>query len=123
MEKLKKSYETLKKSTREKKVITTTTQNKERKKLIGDIVKEIANGVCQLCNQPAPFVNKDQRPYLECHHVQWLERGGADDVYNAVAICPNCHKKMHILDLEQDVKKLEKVANKNMTSFNEYKKS
>ena len=29
---------------------------------------------------------------------------------NAVALCPNCHRKMHILDDPEDVEKLKEVA-------------
>lgn len=88
----------------------TEVEVKERSALVSSIVKERAAGVCQLCNKPAPFFNKNGEAYLECHHVIWLARGGADETYNAVALCPNCHKKMHILDLPEDVSYLKKVA-------------
>lgn len=45
-------------------------------------------------------------PYLETHHIVWLARGGEDTIFNTVALCPNCHKRMHILDLEADKTKL-----------------
>jgi len=88
----------------------TEVEVKERSALVSSIVKERAAGVCQLCNKPAPFFNKNGEAYLECHHVVWLARGGADEVYNAVALCPNCHRKMHILDNEEDRVYLKKVA-------------
>ena len=31
-------------------------------------------------------------------------RGGDDSLDNTVALCPNCHRKMHFLDLESDSK-------------------
>ena len=34
--------------------------------------------------------------YLESHHVTWLSRGGYDLIDNVVALCPNCHRKIHI---------------------------
>jgi 5-methylcytosine-specific restriction endonuclease McrA len=74
--------------------------------------KRRAKGVCQLCNNPAPFNDPDGRPFLECHHVQPLAEGGEDSIYNAVALCPNCHTKMHILDLPEDRAKLTSVAGK-----------
>lgn len=61
-----------------------------------------ANGVCQLCGNSAPFVKKDGTPFLEVHHIQWLSEEGLDDSGNTVALCPNCHRKMHILNLEND---------------------
>ena len=88
----------------------TEVEVKERSTLVAEIVKERAAGVCQLCNKPAPFFNKKGEAYLECHHVIWIARGGADEVYNAVALCPNCHRKMHILDEKSDVDYLLKIA-------------
>ena len=32
---------------------------------------------------------------------------------NCVALCPNCHKKMHVLNLREDRKKLTQAARKN----------
>ncbi|WP_249923569.1 HNH endonuclease [Paenibacillus odorifer] len=63
----------------------------------------MAKGICQLCACPAPFVDKKGEPYLETHHINWLSRGGHDTIENTVALCPNCHKKIHELDLESDV--------------------
>lgn len=82
----------------------------QRSSIVANIVKERAAGVCQLCNKPAPFYNKSGEAYLECHHVEWIARGGADEIYNAVALCPNCHRKMHILDELDDVAKLKEIA-------------
>ncbi|WP_244850561.1 HNH endonuclease [Brevibacillus halotolerans] len=49
---------------------------------------------------------------METHHIQWLSRYGADSIENTVALCPNCHRKMHILDLEEDVRFLkQKISN------------
>ncbi len=67
-------------------------------------------GQCQLCNEPAPFSRPSGEPYLEVHHVVWLARGGEDSVANAVALCPNCHRKMHILDDQRDVARLLDIA-------------
>lgn len=78
-----------------------------------ELVKRIANGKCQLCGEKAPFKDKNKVPYLEEHHVKKLAEGGADELNNVVAICPNCHKKMHILGEKEDIKFLVEVAKKN----------
>jgi 5-methylcytosine-specific restriction enzyme A len=70
----------------------------------------MANGICQLCEEEAPFLDNTGVPYLETHHVQWLSRNGPDTLGNTVALCPNCHAKVHVLDLESDKKKLEQRA-------------
>lgn len=58
-------------------------------------VLEQANGICECCNQPAPFERADGSPFLEVHHVWRLADGGPDTIDNAVAICPNCHRRLH----------------------------
>lgn len=78
----------------------------ERNAYVSEYAKRRANGICQLCEREAPFKNKDGEPYLETHHIEWLSRGGTDTIDNTVALCPNCHRKMHVLDLEEDKKKL-----------------
>ena len=55
-----------------------------------------ANGICEACHQPAPFIKKSNgEPYLEVHHIKPLSEGGEDSLENVQAICPNCHRKMH----------------------------
>ena len=70
------------------------------------VAKTRANGICQLCRKPAPFLDSKGLPYLEVHHIVWLSRGGKDSTDNAVALCPNCHTKMHVVDDTNDVDKL-----------------
>lgn len=64
-----------------------------------DVVAEVlhrANGICEECRANAPFNKKiDGTPYLEVHHKTQLSKGGDDTVENAIALCPNCHRKTH----------------------------
>lgn len=64
-----------------------------------DVVAEIldrAVGTCEGCGLSAPFNRKsDGTPYLEVHHRIPLAQGGDDTVENAIALCPNCHRKAH----------------------------
>ncbi|MPN23951.1 hypothetical protein SDC9_171344 [bioreactor metagenome] len=69
---------------------------------ISEYAKRRANGKCQLCNSSAPFKTTQGDPYLECHHIDWVSKGGSDTIDNTVALCPNCHRRMHVLDLESD---------------------
>jgi 5-methylcytosine-specific restriction endonuclease McrA len=59
-------------------------------------VLERAAGRCERCKAKAPFRRaSDNTPYLEVHHIIRLADGGEDTVDNAVALCPNCHRKSH----------------------------
>lgn len=69
-------------------------------------VKNRTHGRCDLCGEYAAFNDRNGKPYLECHHVEWLANGGEDSIENAVALDPTCHRKMHELDLAEDVEKL-----------------
>lgn len=64
-----------------------------------DVVAEAlirADGICENCNKPAPFIRKsDNTPYLEVHHVLPLAQGGDDTIENVLALCPNCHREEH----------------------------
>jgi 5-methylcytosine-specific restriction protein A len=77
---------------------------------IAALVKKDARGVCDLCGRDAPFKNHEGKPYLENHHVLYLADGGEDYVGNCVALCPNCHAKMHVLNSESDGKRLLAIA-------------
>ena len=65
-----------------------------------DVIVEVLNnakGVCDNCGCKAPFIKaKDGLPYLEVHHRIPLANGGDDTVDNAIALCPNCHRKAHL---------------------------
>ena len=88
----------------------TATASFVRDRYICEYAKRRAQGICQLCGKPAPFTDCNGVPFLETHHVIWLADGGDDSIENTVALCPNCHRKMHILDLAEDVEKLQRIA-------------
>ena len=73
--------------------------------------KKRANGICEGCNETAPFETKSG-PYLEVHHLTRLADGGADLPQNIIALCPTCHRKAHYsLDcLEFNNQLINKVA-------------
>lgn len=58
-------------------------------------VLEVAAGACEGCTHAAPFLAMDGYPYLEVHHVVPLSASGSDRITNAVALCPNCHRRCH----------------------------
>jgi len=55
-----------------------------------------AKGRCFDCREEGPFISKTTGfPYLEVHHIHMLKNAGADTPDNAIALCPNCHRKRH----------------------------
>jgi 5-methylcytosine-specific restriction protein A len=54
-----------------------------------------ANGVCEGCEQPAPFRTRAGHAYLEPHHTRRLSDGGPDDYHHVIALCPTCHRRVH----------------------------
>lgn len=79
-----------------------------RDPFIAEYVKDIAKGICQLCEQVAPF-EKEGKPFLHSHHIEYLSNGGLDTIENCIAVCPNCHARIHELE---DIKDREKLLKK-----------
>ena len=64
-----------------------------------------ANGTCELCTNPAPFITRDGKPYLEIHHLLPVVLGGSSSANNLVALCPNCHRKLDMCPSVEDIMK------------------
>jgi 5-methylcytosine-specific restriction protein A len=82
----------------------------DRNSNVAELAKRRSKGLCQLCGLPAPFKDKKGDPFLESHHIVWLSGSGEDSIENTVALCPNCHRKMHVLNLDSDKAKLKQIA-------------
>ncbi|MFX4301517.1 HNH endonuclease [Alicyclobacillus tolerans] len=54
-----------------------------------------SQGVCEACNEPAPFLTVRNEPYLEVHHLRRLSDGGPDHPEWVAGICPTCHRRAH----------------------------
>lgn len=97
---------------------TTETTVYYRDPYLKELIKRIAEGKCQFCGSDAPFKDKNNEPYLEEHHIIRLADGGSDTIDNVVAICPNCHRKVHVLDDEIIRITLEDIAKQNVKRLN-----
>jgi len=101
---------------------TSSVKGFERSAWVSEYAKRWAGGICQLCDQKAPFADKSGKPFLESHHIEWLSKGGEDTIQNTVALCPNSHRRVHALDLPSDQKYLRaKVAQQMAKSSQELK--
>ena len=65
---------------------TSTATAHVRDEYVAEYARRRADGRCDLCAEEAPFEDKHGNPYLECHHVVWLARGGDDAIDNTVAL-------------------------------------
>ena len=105
---------------------------RKRNVLLVDKLIYHLHGICELCNQPAPFSTEDGRPYLEhysleLYHMEqssWLryipdwsyyERVVVDPE-KMVVLCPNCYQKIRVLHRKEDIEYLEGKA-KNHSEF------
>lgn len=59
-------------------------------------ILQTAQGICEACGTEGPFAMKNGTRYLEVHHVKPLSELGSDRIENAVAVCPNCHRALHL---------------------------
>ncbi|MBX3118017.1 MAG: HNH endonuclease [Fimbriimonadaceae bacterium] len=67
----------------------------QRENAIRQYALERAAGICEACNQPAPFTSVQGYPFLEVHHLSNLADGGPDVPDGVAAVCPNCHRRCH----------------------------
>jgi 5-methylcytosine-specific restriction protein A len=66
-----------------------------RSEIVRRYALKVADGVCQGCDHEAPFLDDHGEPFLEVHHLHRRSDGGADHPDNVVALCPNCHRRVH----------------------------
>lgn len=98
-------------------------QRSERLKVY---VRRRANGHCEGCGEPGPFVTKrDGEPYLEPHHTTRIADGGPDHPAHVIALCPSCHRRVHhgvdgVKYNEQLKKKLRKLEGSNAVKSSEH---
>lgn len=78
-----------------KPVRSKTARSYSRSEVIKEFALRVAEGICQGCGEKAPFHDKTGDPFLEVHHLYRRSDGGADDPENVVALCPNCHQRVH----------------------------
>lgn len=63
------------------------------------IAKERSNSNCELCGKMAPFIDNNGEPFLEVYR---LFKPTINNKTGIVMLCPNCKRKMEILNLEGD---------------------
>lgn len=69
--------------------------NRTTSEVVREFALRAADGVCQGCNQDAPFKTDAGKKYLEVHHITKVSDDGPDHPDNVIALCPNCHSEVH----------------------------
>ena len=85
--------------------IVETTQYERDPAVRADVLKR-AKGVCELCDNDAPFKKSNGNPFLEVHHAVPLGKGGPDTIENAFALCPNCHREAHYGEFKVEIEQM-----------------
>ena len=67
----------------------------QRSRDVRNYILARANGKCEGCRTSAPFLRTDGTPYLEPHHLRRVSDGGPDHPAHVIALCPNCHRRVH----------------------------
>jgi len=81
---------------------TRTTKTYERNPMLATQCRDSANGVCSVCGRTVSNVNNvnfdvsQNIPELQVHHITPLARNGPDVIGNMIAICPDCHRRIHL---------------------------
>ena len=80
-------------------------------KVVAWIIKN-AKGKCECCGDDG-FIKDDGSIFLEVHHLRLLSENGSDTTQNAVALCANCHRKLHYAknkeEMRKEIKKIERL--------------
>ena len=71
-----------------------------RNKNLVEELQTTYSGKCQICRwNPVQDYGKQ---LCQGHHIQWLSRGGLDEIRNMILVCPNHHSAIHKLDAPLD---------------------
>jgi 5-methylcytosine-specific restriction protein A len=88
----------------------------DRSRSIRDAALARAQGYCESCKEPG-FPMPNGARYLETHHIVPLSEGGADEMWNVIAICPNHHRRAHYgVDKEDLRAAFQRIARENSGS-------
>lgn len=68
---------------------------------------------CECCGEKT-FITDAGEPYVEFHHlIPFNIAYGPDHYLNLFALCPNCHRKIHFLRVEDKREQYERLSNNN----------
>lgn len=71
-----------------------------------------SKGICELCESSMPFSLPDGTPYIEVTLIEQNQDVLKLTEQSFAALCPNCHKKLDVLHIEEDREIIIKRLNK-----------
>jgi len=77
--------------------------------------KKSINGIiaCECCGRELFITRKEER-YSEAHHIIPFNKfEGPDHFYNLICLCPDCHRKLHYLPFNDEMKDMYKNIQNN----------
>lgn len=87
--------------------------NNSQSRVVDNYIRRLiilgANGHCELCGKSAPFLDKDNRPFL-CMHIVDNKNLKVDITQRCVALCPECNARVGALGSEEEIKILKDKA-------------
>ena len=88
----------------------------QRNPSISAYALKVANYLCEIDPTHETFIQANLRNYVEGHHVIPMHAQedfeySIDVPENIVALCPNCHRKVHLSEIEIKLKIVEKLFN------------
>lgn len=99
----------------------TPSENRERNTTLVSLLKsyymrcyaENSMLKCECCGEET-FITNTGEPYVEFHHlIPFNIAYGPDHYLNLFALCPNCHRKIHFLSIENKRVKYEELSSRN----------
>jgi hypothetical protein len=88
-------FKKMKGTPKRKETISILQEKRNRAQAVKEITLSRANDRCDLCGKKT-FLLPNGHYFLECHHLIYLSNNGVDSIINTVALCPNCHRMMHL---------------------------
>lgn len=64
---------------------------------LAKLIRTRVGDACQICGD---IYHSEKGAYCDTHHVIPLKKGGMDTSDNIMVVCPNCHRKFHLTDVE-----------------------
>ena len=74
-----------------------TTSQKKRSQELAKLVRRYRGDECQICGDS---YDSEEGTFCDSHHIVPLAEGGTDTSDNIIIVCPSCHRRFHLSEVE-----------------------